>query len=473
MSDVLTRLYQACDPLEPATSEYYVDCSAVRGNNAFTRRFLDDLNRTQAGHFRHCLFSGHLGSGKSSELEHLRQTLETCPPNADGKRYFPIYLDAGEYLDDYDVTPTDIFLAIVAEVAATFRDRLGIELKDTYFAKRLEEIKKFFLSDVELKEGELSLAAAKIKIQRLQKAPEARQKVRETLLPKMTSLLNEINTVFAEARLKIRQRKYGSNEAPYTEIVIILDNLEKIQRFDGRKEGEESQRELFIEKAPQLLGLEAHVVYTVPLPLIRLEGKKLETVYGTAPFVLPMIKVEERKTHAPYEQGKQRLRRILEKRAGTDALNTLFEEDALDWLLTYCGGDIRDLMNFVRRAINEVESPPITLKAAQRSLAPTIGLLSTSLSPTRWIKLAMLERDAEQQIDNSDSDYRAMLEQVCILEYINGGVEADPFNLDAPWYAVHPIVRQLNQFKHALADVDAKAADANIAPTHNPATNQP
>src|SRR5262245_30835985 len=86
----------------------------------------------------HFLFTGHIGSGKSSELEHLRQVL--LQPSKTHERCYPILLDAGEYLDAYDVTSTDILLSIVAEVASSLREHLGIELSDNYFVKRVKEI---------------------------------------------------------------------------------------------------------------------------------------------------------------------------------------------------------------------------------------------------------------------------------------------------------------------------------------------
>jgi len=66
-------------------------------------------------------------------------------------------LNVSEYLDDYDAAPTDILLAIVTELADTMRRKLGVELKDNYFVQRLNEIKEFLLSDVEINEGELAL----------------------------------------------------------------------------------------------------------------------------------------------------------------------------------------------------------------------------------------------------------------------------------------------------------------------------
>ncbi|HEX9930764.1 MAG TPA: hypothetical protein VGB02_19680 [Pyrinomonadaceae bacterium] len=41
-----------------------------------------------------------------------------------------------------------------------------------------------------------------------------------------------------------------------------------------------------------------------------------------------------------------------------------------------------------------------------------------------------------------------MLENLTVLEYINGGDE-DIWEEVAPWYAVNPIVRELREFKTA------------------------
>jgi hypothetical protein len=392
--DVLKDLYNACNPVVPATAEYYMDCSAVRGSNALTRQFQGELSKTTEPLF--FLFSGHIGSGKSSELEHLRHTLEQPSASTSFKRYFPILLDAGEYLDEYDVTPTDILLAIVAEVSAALKEKEGIELKDSYFIRRFNEIKEFFLSDAEIKaEAELTLWGVKVGVQRLKKDPDARRKVRERLIPKMTSILTEISTVFEEARLKLAQKTNAQGVQRYADIVLIMDNLEKIQRIDGRNEGEESQRELFIERAPQLMGLGAHIVYTIPLRLVRSHGPQLERIYGTSPFVLPMIKVKERDGQTPYEAGRQSLRDLLQKRARDVPLDRIFAPDALDWLITYCGGHVRDLMGFVRRACNEVNGLPIDLRAAKRALKPTVALYSTSIPASYWPKLARLERSPD------------------------------------------------------------------------------
>ena len=461
-TDILTTLYRACNPLAPATQEFYVDCSDVRGRNAFTKQFCKDLGMANTKLKR--LFSGHIGSGKSSELQHLRQKLSEHALVTPRKRYFPVLMDATEYLNEADVAVTDILLAIVAEIGDAFRTELQIDLTDTYFKKRWDEVKSFFLSDVELSEGEISLPNAKAKIKLLRTDPELRKKVRAKLQEHTASLLDEINLIITEARLKLRQISTESELTPYEDVVLILDNFEKMSRLSGHADGLPSQRALFIDNAPQFLKLDVHLVLTVPLPLARSEGQ-LASVYGKPPFVLPMIKAEERDAHKRYDPGHRRMSEIVQRRADGVPLEEIFDIDALDFLITYCGGDVRGLMSYVQQAATEVEKTPIDLSAAHRALGQTIGYKAAAITPAQWEKLAQLERSPNQQIDNSDADYRKMLQDVNIVEYLNGVDDASPFEHGELWYAVHPIIREASSFKLALAALDAEKAQQAATPS--------
>lgn len=125
MPDLLKQIYNACDPYTPATAEYYCDCSEARGSSALTQEFQRHL--ALANDYLCFLLSGHIGCGKSSELADLARSLTSAaPPRV---CYFPILINVSDYLDDYDAAPTDILLAIVAELADTLRDRIGVELK--------------------------------------------------------------------------------------------------------------------------------------------------------------------------------------------------------------------------------------------------------------------------------------------------------------------------------------------------------
>src|SRR5207302_63328 len=118
--EILKLVYNACDPYEPATSQYYYDCGEARGDSGLTDRFLREMKL--ANDHLCLLFTGHIGCGKSSELVHLRDKLKARGPYQTG--YFPVLLDVSGYLDDFDTSLTDILLAIVSEFAQTLRDEL-------------------------------------------------------------------------------------------------------------------------------------------------------------------------------------------------------------------------------------------------------------------------------------------------------------------------------------------------------------
>jgi hypothetical protein len=391
-------------------------------------------------------FFRHIGCGKSSELGQLWHALENPTPPCG--RYFPILLNVSDYLDDFDASTTDILLAIITEMAGTLRQELNIELKDNYLVKRLNEVKEYFLSDVEINEGELSLWAAKLKIQRLKKDPEARRKVRAALEPKLSTMMEEINAAFDEARIKIKSLEVGEAEQPYSDLVMILDNLEKIRKISGVEEGLKSQRELFLERYTQLTGMNAHFIYTVPLRLVRSpDGPQLEHRYGPL-FVLPMIKIHERDTRSPYEPGLESLRGLLQKRLGDIPMKDAFSPDALDFLLKYSGGHVRNLLTFIQNACTYANGIPIELAAVHRAVQQTVRTYSTAIPDGHWKKLTGVDGSSDQQIPNGDNDYLIMLENLSVLEYLDDGGDG-PFALAEPWYAVNPIVRELQRFKAA------------------------
>ena len=197
-----------------------------------------------------------------------------------------------------------------------------------------------------------------------------------------------------------------------------------------------------------MTAIQAHILYTVPLRLVRsADGPQLEQRYGPL-FVLPMVKVIER-NRAPYAKGVNHLKELLAKRLGDHPLEEAFAPDALDFLLTYSGGHVRNLMTFVQNACTYTETLPIPLTAAHRAIQQTVRTYSTAIPEAHWTKLAELDLSTTQQIPNGDLDYLSMLENLSVLEYVNGGDEDNPFTPAEPWYAVNPIVRELQKFKSA------------------------
>lgn len=447
-------VYNAFEPSTPATVENYFDCMSARGSSGFTKYVLDHI--TQSKSPRTFLFSGHLGCGKSSELEALRRALQQ--PDETGKAYVPVFVQADEYLDDYDVSSIDILLAILTELAATLRESFKIEVEDNYFQKRKDQFGSLLFTDVQLESGDLTLGPAKVKIQGLKRDRDARHKVREALQPEMSSFLEEINIVIEEARGKLRNLKGSA----FCDLVLIVDNLEKINRVDGKAEGLESHRELFLERYTQLTGMTAHVIYTIPLDLIRSTASPQLLHRYREPFVLPMVKIAHR-DETPYEDGIQCLRGLLQKRLKGEyslALDTVFVPEALDFLLRYSGGNTRSLMNFVQNASTYRSALPIGLEAAHRAIQQTVRTFATSIPEAHWKKLADLQLSPDQSIPNGDNDCLEMLSNLSILEYLNGESDENPFTNPVPWYAVHPIVRELRRFNEAVSAVSLERQTA-------------
>jgi hypothetical protein len=472
---VLRHVYNACEPSRPASGQFYVDCSAARGSDALIQRIEQRLALSQSPSTY--LFTGHIGSGKSSELVQLSRALSHPAPAPGLYRYFPVLVDASDYLDDYDVSITDILLAMVAELGDRLRKELELEIEG-HFEKFLRKLVKIWddwgISEVELsgsgtaKAGPANVSiGTRIKIQRLKKDPSAREKVREALEPRMSVLLDEINQLFMEADMRVRRHDVKPGEAGYQGILLIVDNLEKIRKLKGTGEGLASQRELFLERYTQLTGLQLHVIYTVPLRLVRSQaGPQLQQLYGVEPFVLPMIKVRERTGAASrYEAGLTCMREMLRRRLGKDhPLGDVFQKDALDFLLRYSGGNPRNLMTFIQHACTYASAVPIQLSHAHRAIQQAVRMYSTAIPDSHWRKLASLDLSADCKIPNGDEDFLAMLENLSVLEYINGGAEEDPFAPAEPWYAVNPIVAELQKFKEVKAAIAAERAAPPASP---------
>jgi len=137
-------------------------------------------------------------------------------------------------------------------------------------------------------------------------------------------------------------------------------------------------------------------------------------------------------------------------------LEQVFAPEALDFLLIYSGGHVRNLMTFVQNACTYVNDLPITLAASQKAIQQTVRTYSTAIPESHWEKLARLDLSADQKIPNGDNDYLVMLENLSVLEYINGAGD-DPFALAEPWYGVNPIARELQKFKTAVLTLKEEA----------------
>jgi DNA polymerase III delta prime subunit len=447
--EIQIAVYNAFEPNVAATSQYYADCKEARGGSDLVNKMIRRLksvnneNSAKNENLRY-LFTGHLGCGKSSELLHLANEIEM------GTTFFPIYIDFEEYLDIQDTTLEDIFLGMISEIASRCREKFKIQAK----AESYSLVKKIagFFGDISVK-GEVGLPfdIAKLNVEKLRQNPNLRQQIRQAIQQdEKKSLFSELNDFITEIELRLKQ------ETEFNKLIIIADSLEKVKRFEKEENELVSQKKLFIDRVEQMTGIVTNIIYTVPLSLYRSHyGTQLPQLYSKNVFVLPMVKIHRRgEFDETFEIGRQELTEIINKRlkhTGT-SIEKVFKEDALEYLLKYCGGHIRSLVRFVQEASIAVDELPIDYKAARESVKEEVRGFAAAVRENYWDKLAKLESSTNQQIENGDDDYSKMLESLAILEYMNGDeVEAD----DDVWYAVNPSIRLTIKFKEALAKLNA------------------
>ncbi len=462
-AEILTEIINNCDPIAPAGARFYEDCTAARGGDAFARDLCKELAQSRVR--IHQLFTGHIGGGKSSELKHLADRMNIKVPLGAQKRFFPVIVNVLEYVEENNGAVEFVLLAAVEELAKVLRRDFATETAPKPLPSFIEGIRGLLLTPIRLSEIKVTGAPIEATFTNLRSSPTAREIVLDAVRGNEARLRESINEYLKLARDTITAHPVPEGEHPYTDLVLILDGMDRIETVIGRARGGESHRALFIDGADDFISLDASVVYTAPLSLIRSEGNVLGTLYARDPFVLPMVKTEERAkrdeagtiTHPNYETGRETLTRLLQKRMPPGvALASVITDDALDFLLKYSGGHIRSLLRFMRdAALKTDDTLPIVLNAAQQAIRRNVGVLVGGLNGLDWDYLAELETSEEQLWNNEEERHRKMLEDGYVYEYVNGG-EHTVFTSAAQWYAVNPIVRELNPFKSAVEQAKLK-----------------
>lgn len=460
MTPELRAFFNACNPLEPPRPEDYVSADDARGDKHFSDRVCHRL--TQDAKDRQFLFTGHVGCGKSSELEFLRRRLlkEKCGAS----RVLPVFVDADEYFSGRDIEPMDVHIAILAELAQTMRGgdpgaldegndvKIDLTQAKTFgpVVRLLDKVREQF----EFSKLEIAVGGVKAEIQRNLKSDGFRYRLRETLNRPEKSLLEETNLILDEAGEMLRANNRARGGRGFDRIALIVDNMEKLYETGDVAENEKRLAHLYVAQSDKFIGLATSLILTVPLYFARSSGTDLQSRYLEPPFVLPMIKVWNRERTDRYAVGVGRLQEILARRLDGVALGDAFEKPALDWLVNYCGGHPRHLLLFVREACLECDAFPITEEAAQRALVPTIRNWSADMRRRWWPKLAYIENNPSEAIEPDDIEASALLRRNYILEYLNGLADGATNNAFAPprqWYGVHPIIREFQEFKDADA----------------------
>ncbi|MBD2570401.1 P-loop NTPase fold protein [Anabaena lutea] len=437
-ANTLKAAFNACtlEPLEGEDIEkYYVDLSAVRKTSAVDG-VSTILDFQEPANFSTILFTGHRGSGKSTELKRIQKLWE--------ENYHVIYLEVNEETDINDANYTDLYLIVIKQVEFALR-KLGLNFDKKLlnsFEKWFKEITKENEESVEKSisvESEASLEGgapfiAKLMVKLLAQikgSDKQKTTIRQTLEKDISRLKADINLLLDDAYVKLRK-----NYPDYKGLLIIFDNLDRIPPGVADH--------LFFDYAAQLQELHCTIIYTVPISVLCSPKNPLSLFNGN-PHIVPMVNIyqlDRNIYNLDYNQpGLHAIASLVEKRVDIDAVFNSRAE--LLELAKASGGHVRQLMQMMRSACQTAST-----KKHPKILAEDIiyAVKQQQFSFERFIPnehYPLLAQVCLNKDVSKDEIGQLMLFNTSVLEY----------NGDNRWNYPNPVVMQNEFFKQALAEI--------------------
>lgn len=439
MSDqsLLYKVIENCSPdeaLDARDPRYYDLASARMSARSPTQRLIQSITRVPQDRFETQLFSGHRGSGKTTELQKVRAELER-------QDFHVSFCGVSDLLDLSDVALPDLMLAIGKQLVDDMQVA-GIKAD----LKKLDDIGGWF-SQIEITQERATSIESAFSLEFLQSKlgnftstlksfGQSKQTLRKVLNESPSILIEKMNALLACFTQDLhKQGKRG--------LVIIVDQLDRMHRKELAS-GTNAHSHLFIDCGPFLSGLKAHMIYTMPISLtLESESRRLQSEFKAGPLILPMVRVRTREGKRD-EQGFRAFHELLQRRFD---VAKAFDDQAIDLLIQMSGGHPRYLMQLIQTATEFVDQLPITYQAAlmacrDRRNSELARLLSDAYLPE------LVRVHQEKSLEKSERS-SVLLYYQYVLEYING----------EPWYDVHPLIPSLRAFSKAWREAGHAEAD--------------
>lgn len=447
--EALQRL-QNTDPLDPADSnfkELYVENLHSRGDDVI-EKLLTKID-TSVGSQHAYLFSGTIGSGKSTELHRLGFKLRESGGN------YSIVVDALNYLNP-QVPPTivDLLMAMALGVWEHCAKQIkGVNPND---GARWEWWKSVMQMHPELKDVELAAGPAKFKLG-LRDNPTFREKLRKHFAGGIDQLLTDVQAFFGELAKTIRfekQMKEGGK------LVVIVDSLE---HFGGRPSIGKSDDVL--QGVLDIFGVHGRalripgwsVVYSVPPLLPKLAPGMAGSPGMSGNYYLTSAHVFRDRTDTPDDDTiNNKLVPLVISRIGKSIQPELIPTNLLRDIVIMTGGDLRDLLRTVHEVLVSClaknafpATPEILGRVADELRRP---YLPFPMDVAKRLGQIRASKEAEMLTTAAWFDVIGDLAQKRVLLYLNG----------TEWYDVHPLLRE--PLAKQLARYTASAA-APVTPS--------
>lgn len=401
------------EPLQGrALAEFYV--ARPKGQIEPMRIFLEDQDEPVK-----ILFTGHRGSGKSTELNKLTSLLSS--------KFLTVQFSVRRVLDPLNVTYTDLLLSMAI--------RLFSEVTDQRLLKRrrraligdalLDDVYRWFTQEIVLEkivepQVDASLSANVnllfVKLEgKVTTEAVTRRTIRERLEHRVSELVTKMDQVVAEV-----QRNTGRR------VLIVVEDIDKLDL--------EAAKNLFLRHAISLNAPQAHIVYTFPVALrYDNDWTHIKNSFSNR-FILPNIRLRSFEG-APNPEGVEVMQRMVLSRMEP----SLILSDALDLAVAMSGGLPFTLMELIQNAAlfartqgKSVIDRPSLEEAVTEIRSDFQGMLE----PSHYLTLRQYRQT--RWLENEEA-VREVLHNLSLLEYAN----------DQRWCDVHPIVASLLEQEQA------------------------
>ena len=434
IGEVLQRLdvEEALAPHDPR----YVDTRVARGSEQtfkrFTRKFGVSLHdqRVFRPTQRHVLFFGHIGSGKTTELRRYVSELSRLG------LFFPVEVGINEILDRHNLQYADVLMAMAYALLERLRDE-GVALPND----ALSGLESWFVDKVLSHEETRELAMgveARITAQggfpfvlallgRFTAAFKNNHTYKESLRRVIRNTFADFADAFNTLLRQAEETLSSANKA--LRVLFLIDGTDKLRGEDTRR--------FFIYDVEQWLAITALAVYTAPITLkyeSNLAGKL------DADLVLPMIKLYE-KDGARCNAGWHAMHHLLLRRAD----RSLFASDVeIEQLIAHSGGHPRELLRLLKLSCEFAEDDTLDAATVALAIKQLAAEYRRFLEPEDYVLLARIDSDDVHA--GNDERTRRLLYNLALLEYN-----------DASWRRSHPVVRTLEGYQRARADLSSAA----------------
>jgi hypothetical protein len=386
------------------------------------------------------LFSGHRGTGKSTQLRRLRQRLQRDPA------YKVVICDMEDYLpmtDEVDVVDFLLAAAGALSEALAVPELLGSDPANSYWVRFTGWLRsqKIEVSELGLnakaaagsaKDGLGVEAGLGVKLN-LKSDPEFRKRVRERMKLHVGAFRVDVHSFVQECLERLRAL-HGDE----TQLVVIYDNIEHLRgTTKNAPDVAASVERLFRGHADALRFPFVHTIFTVP-PWLRVQYTGTGNDGYDNYCRVPCVKVRERPEHpealgAVDSDGLEALWGVAEKRG--DMLWLLGDRSAFDELALASGGHLRDLFRMLSFLAIDATRFDVPASEQRRKLAIE-ELRSSYLGFTNqeaaWLQA--IDRTGSLDVDEAKSHHELarFLDTHVLLVYRNG----------EDWYGVHPLIRE-------------------------------